>query len=175
MVTVFLITKTNVLKKQVPKENNGCPFEDKDGDGVLDKDDLCPDVPGTVANKGCPEVTKEVQDSLNEYAKTILFDTGKATIRPQSAAVLSQIVDVLNQYKGSKFSIEGYTDSTGSKAINERLSDERANAVKVFLVEKGIDAGRLTAKGFGSSNPIASNKTAKGRTLNRRVEINLVK
>lgn len=112
---------------------------------------------------------------MNEYAKTILFDTGKATIRPQSAAVLSQIVDVLNQYKGSKFSIEGYTDSTGSKAINERLSDERANAVKVFLVEKGIDAGRLTAKGFGSSNPIASNKTAKGRTLNRRVEINLVK
>ncbi|MDO5607790.1 MAG: OmpA family protein [Capnocytophaga sp.] len=156
-----------------PKENKGCPYADRDGDGVLDKDDLCPDVPGTVANQGCPEVTREVQASLNEYAKTILFDTGKSTIKPESAAVLEQIVGVLNQYKGSKFSIEGYTDSTGSRALNERLSDERANAVKIFLVQSGIDANRLTAKGFGPEKPIASNANAKGRALNRRVEINL--
>ena len=158
-----------------PKENNGCPWPDRDGDGVLDKDDECPDVPGTVENKGCPEVTKEVQDQLNSYAKTILFDVGKATIKPQSATILNQIVDVLNKYKNSKFSIEGYTDITGKRAKNIKLSEDRAYSVKAYLIEKGIDEGRLTAKGFGPDKPIASNKTKKGRELNRRVEINLIK
>lgn len=158
-----------------PKENKGCPWPDRDGDGVLDKDDACPEVKGTVANKGCPEVTQEVQDTLNEYAKTILFDTGKSTIKAQSATVLDQIVGVLNEYSNSKFTIEGHTDSTGSLATNNRLSQERADAVRVYLVDKGISPDRLTAKGFGPSNPIASNKNAKGRALNRRVEINLVK
>lgn len=120
-----------------PKENKGCPWPDRDGDGVLDKDDACPEVKGTVANKGCPEVTQEVQDTLNEYAKTILFDTGKSTIKAQSATVLDQIVGVLNEYSNSKFTIEGHTDSTGSLATNNRLSQERADAVRVYLVDKG--------------------------------------
>lgn len=158
-----------------PKENNGCPWPDTDGDGVLDKDDECVDVPGPASNNGCPEVTQEVQKKLNDFARTILFDVNKATIKPQSATVLNQIVDVLNQYKNAKFSIEGYTDISGKRDKNQKLSEDRAYAVKAYLIEKGIDEGRLTAKGFGPDKPIASNKTKKGRELNRRVEINLVK
>ena len=158
-----------------PKENNGCPWPDTDGDGVLDKDDECVDVPGPASNNGCPEVTQEVQKKLNDFARTILFDVNKATIKPQSATVLNQIVDVLNQYKNAKFSIEGYTDISGKRDKNQKLSEDRAYSVKAYLIEKGIDEGRLTAKGFGPDKPIASNKTKKGRELNRRVEINLVK
>ena len=157
------------------KEFNGCPDTDKDGDGVLDKDDECPDVKGTVANNGCPEVTQEVQKKLNDFAKTILFDLGKATIKPESADVLDNIVKVLNEFKKAKFSVEGYTDSTGNKAKNIKLSEARANSVKDYLVAKGIAADRLSAKGFGPEKPVADNKTKAGREQNRRVEINLVK
>lgn len=158
-----------------PKENNGCPWPDTDRDGVLDKDDECPEEAGPASNKGCPEVTQEVQTQLNSFAKTILFDVGKSTIRPESATVLNNIVNVLNKYKNSKFSVEGYTDTSGNKDKNQRLSEDRAYSVKAYLVDKGINPARLSAKGFGPEKPIASNKTKKGRELNRRVEINLVK
>jgi len=158
-----------------PKENNGCPWPDTDRDGVLDKDDECPEEAGPASNKGCPEVTQEVQTQLNSFAKTILFDVGKSTIRPESATVLNNIVNVLNKYKNSKFSVEGYTDTSGNKDKNQRLSEDRAYSVKAYLVDKGINPARLSAKGFGPEKPIADNKTKKGRELNRRVEINLVK
>jgi len=158
-----------------PSANNGCPWPDTDGDGVLDKDDKCPKVKGTVANSGCPEVTAEVQKQLNEYAKTILFDTGKSTIKKQSEAVLSDIIKILREYPNSKFTVEGHTDSVGSETLNQRLSDSRANAVKEYLVKNGIDAFRLSALGYGESKPIDTNKTRAGRANNRRVEINLVK
>ena len=158
-----------------PKENNGCPWPDTDSDGVLDKDDECPEEAGPASNKGCPEVTQEVQTQLNSFAKTILFDVGKSTIRPESATVLNNIVNVLNKYKNSKFSVEGYTDTSGNKDKNQRLSEDRAYSVKAYLVDKGINPARLSAKGFGPEKPIASNKTKKGRELNRRVDINLVK
>ncbi|WP_298550331.1 OmpA family protein [uncultured Algibacter sp.] len=158
-----------------PAANNGCPWADKDGDSVLDKDDKCPDVKGTVANNGCPEVTEAVQATLNEYAKTILFDTGKATIKAQSEAVLADIIGILKEYSTAKFTVEGHTDSVGSEKLNQRLSDSRANSVKEYLIQNGIDAFRLSALGYGESNPIDSNKTRAGRANNRRVEINLVK
>ncbi|WP_298340990.1 OmpA family protein [uncultured Algibacter sp.] len=158
-----------------PSANKGCPWPDTDGDGVLDKDDKCPEVKGTVANNGCPEVTAEVQKTLNEYAKTILFDTGKATIKAQSEAVLADIIGILKEYPTAKFTVEGHTDSVGSEKLNQRLSDSRANSVKEYLVTNGIDAFRLSALGYGESKPIDSNKTRAGRANNRRVEINLAK
>ena len=158
-----------------PAENAGCPWPDTDGDGVLDKDDLCPEVAGPASNKGCPEPDENEQKKLNQYAKTILFDTGKATIKFQSAEVLNQIINVLKKYPNSRFRIEGHTDSTGKKAKNMTLSQNRADAVKVYLIQGGIDAGRLESQGFGPDRPIASNKNKKGRELNRRVEINLIK
>ena len=158
-----------------PAENGGCPWPDTDGDGVLDKDDLCPEVAGPASNKGCPEPDENEQKQLNQYAKTILFDTGKATIKFQSAEVLNQIINVLKKYPNSRFRIEGHTDSTGKKAKNMILSQNRADAVKVYLIQGGIDASRLESQGFGPEKPIASNKNKKGRELNRRVEINLIK
>ncbi len=158
-----------------PTENQGCPWPDSDGDGVLDKDDNCPNVAGTVANNGCPEVTEEVQKTLNEYAKTILFDSGKSSIKAESDQVLKDIVSILNEYPTAKFTVEGHTDSAGSAKLNQRLSDSRANAVKNYLIENGIDQFRLSAIGYGEDRPIATNKTRAGRAQNRRVEINLVK
>jgi len=156
-----------------PAANQGCPWADKDGDGVLDKDDKCPEVKGTVANNGCPEVTETVQKQLNAYAKTILFDTGKATIKAQSQAVLEDIIGILKEYSTAKFTVEGHTDSVGSDKLNQRLSDSRANSVKEYLTSHGIDAFRLSSLGYGESRPIDSNKTKAGRANNRRVEINL--
>ncbi|MGK0254125.1 MAG: OOP family OmpA-OmpF porin [Mariniflexile sp.] len=158
-----------------PAANNGCPWPDADGDSVLDKDDKCPSVKGTVANDGCPEVSEAVLKSLNAYAKTILFDTGKASIQKQSASVLNDIIDILKEYTNAKFTVEGHTDSVGSDALNQKLSDARALSVKEYLTENGIDAFRLSAIGYGESKPIDKNTTSKGRANNRRVEINLAK
>ncbi|HLV70300.1 MAG TPA: OmpA family protein [Xanthomarina sp.] len=158
-----------------PAANNGCPWPDTDGDGVADKDDLCPDKVGTVANNGCPEVTEAVQKSLNAYAKTILFDTGKSSIKEQSAEVLQNIIGILNEYPNAKFKIEGHTDSVGSEALNMKLSKERASSVMNYLISNGVASSRLSHEGFGESRPIDSNKTRAGRANNRRVEINLVK
>jgi len=158
-----------------PKENGGCPWPDTDGDSVLDKDDKCPEVKGTVANNGCPEVTEDSIKKLNEYAKTILFDTGKASFQKQTFAVLQAITAILKEYPTAKFSIEGHTDSDGADASNQKLSEERASAVKGYLVQNGIAADRLTSAGFGESKPIDSNKTKAGKANNRRVEVKLVK
>ena len=158
-----------------PAANGGCPWPDRDGDGVPDKDDQCPDKVGTVANNGCPEVTEAVAKALNSYAKTILFDTGKASIKEQSAAVLGDIIGILNEYSNAKFNIEGHTDSVGSEASNQKLSEERASSVMNYLIEHGIASNRLSAKGYGESKPLDTNNTAAGRANNRRVEINLNK
>ena len=158
-----------------PKENGGCPWPDRDGDGVLDKDDKCPDVKGTVANNGCPEVSDEVVKKLNDYAKTILFDSGKASFQKQTYPVLQAIVAILKEYPNSNFSIEGHTDSDGADAANQTLSENRAAAVKNYLVENGIDSARLTSAGYGESKPIDTNKTKAGKANNRRVEVKLIK
>jgi len=161
-----------------PSDNKGCPYKDSDKDGVLDKDDKCPQVPGIKANDGCPEekvVTAEVQKTLNEYAKTILFDTGKSTIKSQSEQVLGDITNILKEYPKANFTVDGHTDSVGSATSNQRLSESRAASVKAFLINKGVSANRLTSSGYGEANPISSNATKEGRQLNRRVEINLVK
>ncbi len=160
-----------------PVENKGCPWIDADGDGVLDKDDKCPEAAGTVANDGCPEVeiTEAVQKTLNEYAKTILFNSGKSSIKVESTQVLVDIIGILKEYPNANFSIEGHTDSIGSEATNQSLSEKRAASVMEFLIQKGISASRLTSIGYGESKPIATNMYKNGREQNRRVEINLVK
>ncbi len=168
----------NCVNEAGPKENNGCPWKDTDNDGVLDKDDNCVNEAGPKENNGCPippppVVTQEVQEQLNSYAKTILFDTGKSSLKAASTPVLVDIITILQKYSNAKFAIEGYTDSVGRASSNQKLSESRANAVRDFLIENGIDADRLTAEGHGEEKPIATNKTKAGRAQNRRVEINL--
>lgn len=158
-----------------PSENGGCPWPDTDGDGVLDKDDQCPDDPGTVANNGCPEVSEEVQNELNDYAKTINFNTGKSSISKDSQEALEAILAILDEYPNAKFTVEGHTDSVGSAENNKKLSEARALSVKDFLVSNGVEEFRLSSKGYGEDKPVADNNTRSGRAKNRRVEINLVK
>jgi len=158
-----------------PVANKGCPWPDTDGDGVLDKDDQCPQVTGTVANNGCPEVPKDVQKQLNDYARPLLFDTGKATLKPETAPVFVNIIKILSEYPTANFTVEGHTDSVGSAKFNQSLSEKRADSVRDFLIKEGIVAGRLTAIGYGEDKPIATNNTKAGRKQNRRVEINLKK
>ena len=104
-------------------------------------------------------------------ARAIYFKTGSAKFTDETAIRLEQVSKIVNQYKTLSFEVEGHTDSTGSDAINNKLSQARADAVRDYLVENGFPADMITAKGFGSANPIGDNGTRQGRQQNRRVEI----
>jgi outer membrane protein OmpA-like peptidoglycan-associated protein len=104
----------------------------------------------------------------------ILFDVGKSELKSDSKASLNKISDILKKYPKTDITIAGYTDNTGSASVNEKLSQNRAEGVKFFLVENGVKSSRITARGFGSENPVADNNTAEGRSKNRRVEIHIV-
>lgn len=114
-----------------------------------------------------------IADALNASGKLdiygITFATGQATITPQSNQVLGDVLAVLQADPSLKLRIEGHTDNVGDKAANQKLSDARARAVVAWLTGKGIDAGRLSAAGFGDAQPVADNKTDDGRAKNRRV------
>jgi OOP family OmpA-OmpF porin len=167
----------NCVNEAGPAANNGCPWPDADGDGVLDKDDQCPNEAGVVANNGCPEVvlpTPEVQAQLTSYARTINFNTGKSSFKEEAYPTLQAITAILKEYPKANFMIEGHTDSVGSNSLNQKLADARANAVMDYLINNGVSAARLNAKGYGEESPIESNNTRAGRAANRRVEVKLV-
>ncbi|MGC2697528.1 MAG: OmpA family protein [Candidatus Angelobacter sp.] len=124
------------------------------------------------------EVTADASSLSDELNKSghvavygIHFDTAKATIQPDSANILGEIVKLLQQNADLKLRIEGHTDGHGNAAANQALSDKRAQAVVAWLTGKGINASRLTAKGFGATKPVADNTTDDGRAKNRRVEL----
>lgn len=100
----------------------------------------------------------------------ILFDVNKADVKPESMGVINKIVKLMKKHPDLKFRIEGHTDSDGENSFNKKLSEERAKAVKILLVESGIDASRFESKGFGESKPVDSNTTPEGKANNRRVE-----
>ena len=167
-------------KDECPKvagaiENKGCPYVDTDGDGVVDKDDNCPNVKGAVENHGCPLVTEEVQKEITDLARAVYFKTGKAVFTDEASIRITRVSNILSEYTGSNFIVEGHTDNTGSDAINNKLSQERADAVMNYLISQGFPSDKIKAIGYGSSKPIGDNKTRKGRQENRRVEIFLDK
>lgn len=109
-----------------------------------------------------------------ELTEKVFFDTGKTTIQPVSFKLLDEVATVLNDHPEVKrVVVEGHTDNRGAAALNRKLSQGRADAVRKYLVDKGVVAGRLAAMGYGPSRPIADNKTAKGRETNRRVEFTI--
>ena len=155
-----------------PVANAGCPWPDTDGDGVLDKDDACPAVAGVASEGGCAKViTNEAKMGVNTFAKSILFNTGRASFKAGVTGVLKSMIAIINEFPTAEFSVKGFTDSIGSASNNLKLSSKRANAVRDFLVKNGVDASRLTASGLGEESPIASNMNRAGRSENRRVEV----
>jgi outer membrane protein OmpA-like peptidoglycan-associated protein len=116
----------------------------------------------------------ELADKLSKEGFVTLyvtFDTGKATIKPESAKTLDDAAGALKLAKDLKVEVGGHTDNVGSADANLKLSQQRAQAVMAALVERGVAAGRLTAKGYGQSSPVADNRTEEGRAKNRRVEL----
>lgn len=151
----------------------GCPQVDTDNDGVVDEEDRCPTVPGTKENNGCPEIKEETIKKIDYAANNIYFATGKYVLLARSFKGLDEVARILNEDPQLKMTIDGHTDNVGSDASNQKLSENRANAVKNYLVKKGVDASRLIVTGYGETKPIAENNTAAGRQKNRRVEMAL--
>ena len=188
-----------------PKENQGCPWPDSDGDGVLDRDDNCPKVPGPKENKGCPDGDRDgdkvvdrldrcpdvfgdpdnegcpryknivVRDDKIELRQKVLFATDKFQILGGSFEMLGEVADVLSRRPSVQIRIEGHTDSRASRKHNMKLSQARADSVKRYLVNRGIDAARMDAVGFGPDRPIDDNRSTVGRENNRRVEFLITK
>ena len=153
-------------------DNKGCEL-DSDGDEVPDYKDECPTVAGSKANKGCPEIKREVRQLLQKAMQGIEFETGKSTIKKKSFPLLDQIANIFIENANYVIEVQGHTDNVGKPDMNLRLSQQRADAVKNYLAKKGVEASRMTAVGYGQEVPIADNKTKAGRQKNRRVEFKI--
>lgn len=150
----------------------GCPL-DIDNDGVYDYEDLCPTIAGVKANKGCPEIKREIRNLLNKAMSGIQFENGKATIKPTSYKILDDIAQIFIDNPTYIIEVQGHTDNVGKYDYNMDLSDRRARSVRKYLIDKGVPAARLTAHGYGPDMPIADNNTKEGREKNRRVEFHI--
>ena len=151
----------------------GCPVPDTDKDGVNDEDDKCPNAPGEIDNEGCPKIEEAVIKKVNYTAKNIQFQPGSNKLIASSLKGLNDLAVLMNNDPSLLLKIDGHSDNTGDAARNKDLSEKRANAVKDYLIKKGVAADKLSAEGFGSEKPIADNKTAAGRAQNRRTEMTI--
>lgn len=145
----------------------GCPL-DTDGDGVFDYQDKCPATAASlkVDADGCPmKLTQNVEIELH-----VNFDNNSAVVKSEYFAEIKRVADFMSQYDNTQVEVQGHTDSRGSAAYNQKLSQRRADAVaQVLVAEHGVDAVRVSAKGYGEANPVASNDAIEGRAENRRV------
>lgn len=163
--------------------HQGCPFHDRDHDTVADEVDNCPDEAGDPANQGCKVAQKvvitekniEVKDAVSFSGNKVFFGTDKIELAADYKKMLDQVAELLRKHPEiTRVEVQGYTDSTGDAAYNQTLSERRASAVRDYLVSQGVAAERLSAKGFGEEQPIATNDTDAGREKNRRVEFLIV-
>jgi len=153
-----------------PRHAKGCP--DQDGDGIIDALDKCPTQPGVPEEKGC--LPKVIQRKFSGSVKGINFETASAQIKKGSFGLLDEAVKVFTKYPLLRIAITGHTDDQGADDMNMQLSQARAEAVRTYLVGKGIATERLTAEGFGETLPIGDNKTGVGRAKNRRIEFKIL-
>ncbi len=151
----------------------GCPVPDKDGDGVNDEEDKCPNEAGPASNFGCPVIDVVIVERVNKAAQNIFFSIGSAKLLGKSFKSLKDVVQIMNDNPSYKIDVDGHTSNTGGTELNQKLSDSRANSVKQYLTENGVDESRIVATGYGEDKPIEDNKTAAGRAKNRRVEMRL--
>jgi OOP family OmpA-OmpF porin len=168
---------------ECPKEKGdaptGCPApKDTDGDGLLDAQDKCPkeaeNKNGYEDTDGCPDVIPEKVKQFTGVIQGITFDNNKATIRPTSKPTLDSAVAVLKEFPQLRIAISGHTDNTGTRDKNVKLSLDRAESVKNFMVQQGIDASRIETRGAGPDEPVDSNATPAGKERNRRIEFKLI-
>jgi outer membrane protein OmpA-like peptidoglycan-associated protein len=150
-------------------DTKGCP-KDTDGDGIFDYLDKCPKTPGIPENYGCPALKEEEKRVFEQALRGINFETGKDIIRPESFAILNDVVKILAENPNYNLEINGHTDNVGKPASNQTLSEKRAAAVKQYLVNNGISENRLSSAGFGDTRPVAPNTSVANKALNRRVE-----
>ena len=159
-----------------PIQTSGCP--DKDQDGVPDRADKCPDVYGQAKYDGCPPPTPasiRLTGKRIEILEQVHFETGKAVIKEDSFQLLKDVAKVLVENPHiRRVEIQGHTDNVGNPKKNLQLSQDRADAVRAFLIGQGVAADRLLSVGYGDTKPVADNKTEKGRAANRRVEFVIV-
>ncbi|WP_158267067.1 OmpA family protein [Chitinophaga niastensis] len=156
---------------------------DSDGDGIPDKEDACPNVPGFAENKGCPYPAKkdtgytnavqriQLKEKLDAIAAQIYFKVNSADLSASSRQKLNELVIILNEHNSGKLFIEGHTDSTGSSPQNLLLSRQRAAAVLQYLHQQGIAVSKMQSNGYGATVPKTTNETAEGRAINRRTEL----
>ena len=154
----------------------GCPA-DRDGDSIADSVDACPDKAGAhdpePKKNGCPGLVK-IEGGKIQLLDQVYFATGKDVILPKSNPVLVAVLNAVRTLPaGRTVRIEGHTDDRGNAARNTDLSQRRADSVKRWLVDKGVAAAQLEAKGFGSARPLEPNKNEKARARNRRVEFHI--
>ncbi|RLC50885.1 MAG: OmpA family protein, partial [Candidatus Cloacimonadota bacterium] len=163
------------------EDEDGCPDPDNDQDGILDVDDACPDDPETINDyedeDGCPDTVPEV--IFKKEAPIVLegvnFEFNSAELTAGAKEVLMKVVRTLKDYPEMTLLIKGHTDNIGSDAYNLKLSQRRADSVRQFLIDNGIDPSRLESVGYGETQPIATNDTPEGRAKNRRIEFYRVK
>jgi large repetitive protein len=163
------------------EDDDGCPERDNDKDGVVDFEDKCPNAREVYNNvddgDGCPDESMRVRivKERIEINEKIYFDTGESTIRSESDDLIDEISSVILAHPEiTRLRIEGHTDDVGSDVANLELSQSRAEAVKEALSERGVDAGRLDAAGFGELRPVELNETEEGKEKNRRVEFIII-
>lgn len=149
-------------------QHSGCP--DTDRDGTYDDVDRCITIPGSAANEGCPELGTATKRLFQQALQGIQFETGKAVMKPVSFPVLNAIIKVMRDNPSYKLLIGGHTDDVGEDAMNMTLSQDRASAVANYMIAHGVSPLRVTATGYGETEPIDTNSSPKGRTRNRRVE-----
>jgi OOP family OmpA-OmpF porin len=159
-------------------DDDGCPDDDNDSDGVADAMDKCPIKPETVNGfedeDGCPD---ELPEPIKQYTGTIegiKFRSGSARILRKSEKTLRGALKVMQDYPAIRIEISGHTDNRGSDALNRQLARKRADYVKWWLVDKGIEASRIETAGHGPDKPVADNDTREGRQKNRRIEFRLL-
>jgi OOP family OmpA-OmpF porin len=163
------------------EDDDGCPENDNDKDGFLDPNDTCPNQPEDIDqfqdDDGCPDGSAALDPCAIKVDGKIMFDSAKYSLdskkyKDQNRKLLDDVVKVLQDNPDVTIEIGGHTDSKGSDKSNEKLSQNRVNSVRDYIVSKGINGSRITAKGYGESVPVASNLDAAGREQNRRVEFN---
>jgi OOP family OmpA-OmpF porin len=157
---------------------DGCPPPDRDGDGIIDPLDKCPDEPETKNNykddDGCPdEIPKEVK-RYTGVIEGIYFDTDKDVIKSDSRPTLDNAAKVMKEFPDMKVEISGHTDTDGVREHNVDLSRRRAEAVRKYLIDAGIDPSRITTRGAGPDEPRDSNESEAGKAKNRRIEFSLI-